>query len=294
MPLFRLFRRWRGFTLIELLVVIAIIAILIGLLVPAVQKVRDAANRITSANNLKQLTLATVNMSDSNQNLLPLYYANYYPATQPWTSGWSSAYGGPLYHLLPYVEQEPLYKNSVWNSGNAGWNIKWMYNLQSYTAPKVYTSPGDPTYRQGTTATSYMINYDAFGSYTGQNPSFPSSFSDGTSQTIMYAEGYGSVGWGAGSTGGWVRNWYDGSAYFQGTSYGWSAGVVILPRTPPFQNHPMPVGSASYGMAQSFTSAGLMVGMADGHAQMVNNAITSTTFMAACTPSSNDIIGPDW
>jgi hypothetical protein len=56
----------------------------------------------------------------------------------------------------------------------------------------------------------------------------------------------------------------------------------------------MPVGNASYGMAQSFTSAGLMVGMADGHAQMVSNAITPTTFMAACTPASNDILGPDW
>jgi prepilin-type N-terminal cleavage/methylation domain-containing protein/prepilin-type processing-associated H-X9-DG protein len=103
----------RGFTLIELLVVIAIIAILIGLLLPAVQKIRDAANRIKCVNNMKQMGLALHNYHDTNGTLPPGVVATGgYPINAPPNNTNYYSYWSWIALIMPFWEQDNLYRQA--------------------------------------------------------------------------------------------------------------------------------------------------------------------------------------
>ena len=187
-------RRRPGFTLIELLVVIAIIAILIGLLLPAVQKVRDAANRMSSSNNLKQIGLALHNHNDTFGFLPPAMGTSV--ANDPnWGAPYNpSHFGTAQYFLLPFMEQDNVYKSTLLNqTGQTN-----SYNLNQVI--KTYTAPNDPSlpaskltwYNRG--ATSYSSNWhllhggwDEDWQVTGK-ASIPATIPDGTSNTIAFLE----------------------------------------------------------------------------------------------------------
>ncbi len=147
-------RRRQGFTLIELLVVIAIIAILIGLLVPAVQKVRDAAARMQCANNLKQLGIAAANYEGTNRRMPPGYlgpYPNLVEDDQQ-PDYYSYQWVGVLTYLLPFVEQDNVY--TLFQSGvpsdylatNRVYGPWWSYNSSWAAAQmpiKTFLCPAD-------------------------------------------------------------------------------------------------------------------------------------------------------
>jgi prepilin-type N-terminal cleavage/methylation domain-containing protein len=139
--------RPRAFTLIELLVVIAIIAILIGLLLPAIQKVRDAAARAACSNNLKQLATALHNYHDQNQKLPPGAENAVFPKPNP---GNASAIAGTswIVYVLPHIEQDNLFRqynfalpyNNAAN-GAVGANIVKTLYCPGGPDPKKYLDP---------------------------------------------------------------------------------------------------------------------------------------------------------
>src|SRR5262249_29628971 len=152
---------------------------------PAVQKVRQAALRIEDSNNLKQQGLALHNCNDTFSKLPPVY--NNFPSASG-GNGPPAGMGTLQYFLLPFLEQEPLYRQVAMTSDNAMNSVL-----------KVYMSPADPTMpadgivmMMGSPygGCSYASNSLVFGNQPGGSARIPATFRDGTSNTIVFSQRY--------------------------------------------------------------------------------------------------------
>jgi prepilin-type N-terminal cleavage/methylation domain-containing protein len=307
----------RAFTLIELLVVIAIIGILLALLLAAVQRVREAAARLTCQNNLKQISLACHASHDSYKALPPLGaetdvsvitvgpYANPNGLGNTWA-----------FLLLPLIEQDALYRAA---KGNVNTVVDgrpvYAHPIKLFHCPSE-PSPSGSTGMSATTfedaykwaSTNYVANYNVFGNVFGKSEALrlqgvsrmPASFPDGVSNTIFFAERYQTCGSGGDPNGGNTRSplWADMNWDFRPAFC-----INKLDQTPSttgytaclmFQVAPSWTNDCDPTRAQTPHRGGIIVGLGDGSVRTVNAGVSVQTWQAACHPADGQVLGADW
>jgi prepilin-type N-terminal cleavage/methylation domain-containing protein len=305
----------RGFTLIELLVVIAIIAILIALLVPAVQKVREAAARTQTNNNLKQLGLACHSANDVYRVLPHLHGAPYGPVVSNHVN-----YRTIWVHLMPFVEQDPLYKIvSTATGAPSATAVPGSSIIPPYISPQDWTSVSN-----GAAEVHFLANARIFASGTNQTSTAfgtvpaattaPAGWTtslavnrivDGTSNTIGFASGYAHPTTAAPSTAN-SRYWHMATAQAGNIAF----GMVVLPNTTAAGAAGLPTAGACaaakgwqlaptqansvLGCAQSFGTGGLSVGLMDGTVRMINPSMSLGTWARGVLPNDGLPHLADW
>jgi prepilin-type N-terminal cleavage/methylation domain-containing protein len=258
-PFMSSLRRFRcGVTMIELIVVIGILLILAALLVPAVQKVREAAGRTQSMNNMKQLTLAALNCAESNQGSLP-----------PIAGKVNNQDGSLLFHLLPFIEQVPLFKEANGQS----WRVAGAV-IPLYLDPQDASS-ADHLFQNAVATASYAGNWLVFKDGTNR---FPQAIPDGTANTMMFATRYQICGdtpnvWAYSA----IYTWTPMFAYYNLDKF------QVNPR----QDQCDPKKVQSFGPVA-------VIGLCDGSVRSVSPAISDQTWRAVLTPDGGEALGPDF
>jgi prepilin-type N-terminal cleavage/methylation domain-containing protein len=322
----------RAFTLVELLVVIAIIAVLIGLLLPGVQKVREAASRMKCANNLKQLGLAAHHYHDAREHLPPAI--GYYP-TAP-----NGVFGTYFFHLLPYIEQDNLYRSALGvvplPPPDGPTPVYYPGNNKVYSQPvPTFLCPSDPSVGPDGVVSVAGVSFGAscygfnalvvaqnditttpFKTNAQGKTRVPADIPDGTSNTILQAEKYarcstttgppqfrdGGSAWAYGGAGAFpwlpppmappVKMFGPGFCIPAFANQG--APNAIGPQSR-FQVQPTPFqGDCDPTRAATAHAGGIKVGLADGSVRTLAPSLSGATWAAAATRAGGEVLGSDW
>ena len=283
-----------AFTLIELLVALAIVAVLIGLLLPALQKVREAAHRVQCSNNLRQQGLAVqCYASDYDGQLPPGNF--YYPATR--------AQGSTYYALLPHLEQDNLF--TIYTQNGQG------YLGAGPTPLKVLLCPSDPTVQDGVVAgqgvSSYSINSALFapgngGSVVGYRcPYRIGNIPDGASNTIGFMEQVAAIQLPTGPN----CNWWAFPLTYGGDS-GSYGNAAYWPNAPPVPTPPFPLPQfnpslnpadpnfANPNLAAGFHPNLIMVCLMDGSVRAIGSGISLNSWNYAVQPADGMPFDSTW
>jgi type II secretory pathway pseudopilin PulG len=301
-----------GLTLLELLVVVGILAVLIGLLLPAVQKVREVSLRIQSENNVKQFSLAVLTYTDNHDGRLP-----------------TMDYRPPEFSPNVHQSAEMILRSELFGTGS-DWIFRWEQTFISPADPSIawFTQqdaanradlePGSVAANsyQGLAPTSYTANAQVFRA----SPRYPFSIPDGVSNTIFYAERYADCRLNP-------DDYSDQYVMFAWGGPGFSRPAdlpQVYPVTMPqglsqpsragatFQIRPVwhprpdsidgvlelrddpPPGYCDPTIPQTPHTAGMIVGLGDGSVRIVSAGISPGTFWSLVTPAGGEVIGSDW
>jgi prepilin-type N-terminal cleavage/methylation domain-containing protein/prepilin-type processing-associated H-X9-DG protein len=284
----------RGFTLIELLVVIAIIGILIALLLPAVQKIREAAARLSCRNNLKQFGLAFHNHHDAHQYFptgghqwyTPPTYVNGSPAVGPQQqAGWG-------FQILPYIEAD-----NVWKGGQAtddrgrilvaiGTPNK-MFFCPTRRSPQVVTF-GAPEYMSGLVAPRALCDYAAAnlegtGVVKQFTPNRIADITDGTSTTLLLGEKRLNLSF----LGQPQKD--DDVGYTQG----WDNNTIRTTDEPPAPDFRGPEDEDGADLFGSSHAGGFNAVFADGSVRIISYTVSQEVFRRLGNKSDGLVVNPD-